>query len=157
MGKGSFSEKIIRFRWVIIIGFTAITAFFALQLPRLEIDPDMKRFLPDDLPSRVSTEKIEELFGGTEMLMILFKTDDVLNEKTLLRVKNIAKKVNRVRGVDKVLSLFDMKDIRGEGGAMLVNPACPLHDDPLRTHGNLRHRAERCNRTAFIHHDRGRH
>ena len=123
MIKGSFSEKIIQFRWVIIIGFLVITAFFARQLPKLEIDPEIKRFLPKDLPSRVSTDKIEELFGGTEMLMILFKTDDVLNPNTLQRVKIIAKKVKRVKGVDKVLSLFDLKDIKGEGGAMIVNPA----------------------------------
>ena len=123
MVKGSFSEKIVQLRWIIIIGFIAITAFFARQLPKLEIDPEIKRFLPKDLPSLVSTDKIEELFGGTEMLMVLFKTDDVLNDETLRRVKKIAKKVNRVKGVDKTLSLFDLKDIKGEGGAMIVNPA----------------------------------
>ena len=123
MVKGSFSEKIIQLRWLIIIGFIAITAFFARQLPKLEIDPEIKRFLPEDLPSLVNTDKIEEIFGGTEMLMILFKTDDVLNPGTLQRVKKIAKKVNRVKGVDKVLSLFDLKDIKGKDGAMIVNPA----------------------------------
>ncbi len=122
MDKGRFSGTIVQFRWVIIIGFIAITAFFARQLPKLEIDPEIKRFLPQDLPSRVSTDKIEEIFGGTEMLMVLFKTDDVLNPNTLLRVKKIAKKIHRVKGVDKVLSLFDLKSIKGEDGAMIVNP-----------------------------------
>ena len=138
MVKGSLSEKIVQLRWVIIIGFIAITAFFARQLPKLEIDPEMKRFLPEDLPSLVSTDKIEELFGGTEMLMILFKTDDVLNPNTLQRVKQIGRKVKRVKGVDKVLSLFDLKNIKGEDGAMIVSPAVKRIPETDATREKLR-------------------
>ncbi len=35
----------------------------------------------------------------------------------------MAYQANRTRGVDKVLSLFDLKSIRGEDGAMIVDPA----------------------------------
>ncbi len=123
MKQGNISDMIVKYRWIIILVFIGITAFFARQLPKLEIDPEMKRFLPEDLPSRVSTDKIEDIFGGTETLIILFKTDDVLNRETLLRVKKVAKKIKRIKNVDKVLSLFDLKSIKGEEGAMIVNPA----------------------------------
>lgn len=119
----TISNRIIRYRWGIIIGFTIITLFFAARLPKLQIDPELKRFLPENMPSRISTEKIEELFGGTDMLMVLFKTDDVLDPVTLLRIKKVAREMSRMDGVDKVLSLFDLKSIRGENGAMIVNPA----------------------------------
>lgn len=117
------ADMIIKYRWLIIIGFIVITGIFALQIPRAEIDADMKSQLPDNLVSRVNTEKIDELFGGTEMLMVLVKTDDVLNQETLKRIKNISKQMKRIKGVDKVLSLFDLKSIKGEDGAMVVNPA----------------------------------
>ncbi|MFC2130139.1 RND family transporter [Bacteroidota bacterium] len=118
-----FSEYIIKYRWFIIIGFIVLTAFFAIQLQKVEIDSAMKSMLPDDMPSLVDTDKIEEIFGGTDMLMILFKTDDVLKPETLKRLEKISRKINRIKGIDKVLSLFDMKNIKGSDGMMIVDPA----------------------------------
>lgn len=57
------------------------------------------------------------------MLMLVIKTDDVLNPETLRRVKNMSRQMKRIKGVDKVLSLFDLKSIKGEEQAMIVNPA----------------------------------
>ncbi len=119
----SLSDKIIQFRWPIIIGFLLITVFFARQLPKSELEPDMKASLPADMQSRLDTDKIDVLFGGTEMLMILIETDDVLKPETLMRIKKMARQTNRTQGVDKVLSLFDLKSIRGKDGAMIVDPA----------------------------------
>ena len=116
------ADMIVTFRWPIILAFIAVTAILAMQIPRAEIDADMKSQLPDELPSRINTDRIDELFGGTEMLMVLVRTDDVLQPETLKRVKRISKQMNRIKGVDKVLSLFDLKSIKGEDGAMTVNP-----------------------------------
>lgn len=117
------ADKIVRFRWIIIFAFIAVTLLFGSQIRRAEIESDMKAMLPRDMESRVNTDKIDELFGGTDMLMVIIKTDDVLNPETLNRVKNISKKMKRIKGVDKVLSLFELKNIKGEEGTMIVNPA----------------------------------
>ena len=114
---------IIKFNRVIIIGFILLTALPATQIRNAEIEPDMREALPKHMKSKVNTDKIEEIFGGDDMLMILFETDDVLNKETLTRVKKSSKKLNRVKGVDKVMSLFDLKNIYGEDGAMIVDPA----------------------------------
>ncbi len=114
---------IIKFRWVIIIGFILLTALMAIQMPNAKIEPDLKEALPKHMKSKVNTDRIEEIFGGDDMLMILFETKDVLNKKTLARIKKISKKLNRIKGVDKVMSLFDLKNIYGEDGAMIVDPA----------------------------------
>jgi hypothetical protein len=114
---------IIKLRWPIIIGFILLTALMAIQIPNAEIEPDLKEALPKHMKSKVNTDKIEEIFGGNDMIMVLFETDDVLNKETLTRVKKISKKLNRVKGVDKVLSLFDLKNIYGQDGAMIVDPA----------------------------------
>jgi len=117
------ADWIIRFRWVIIVAFIALTAVFARQVPKAQIESDMKTQLPEHWESRLNTDKIDEIFGGTEMMMILIKTDDVLNPETLERVRNISKQMKRVKGVDKVWSLFELKNIKSEGGAMIVDPA----------------------------------
>lgn len=119
----TFAEKIVDFRWLIIFAFVVVTLGFMSQIPRVEIDTDLKSQLPKDMPSRMDTDKIDELFGGTELLMVLVETDDVLRPETLTRVKSLSKKINRMDGVDKVLSLFDLKSIKSEDGMMIIDPA----------------------------------
>jgi hydrophobe/amphiphile efflux-3 (HAE3) family protein len=117
------SEIIVRFRWIIIVGFIAITIVFARQIPRAEIESDMKSMIPPHWESRINIDKIDEIFGGTDMLMVLVKTEDVLQSDTLKRVKKISQQMIRTKGVDKVWSLFELKNIKTEGGAMIVDPA----------------------------------
>ncbi len=119
----AFAQKIVRFRWMVIIGFVAIALIFGSQIPRSEIESDMKAMLPPDIESRIKTDRIDELFGGTEMLIVIIKAEDVLNPETLKRTEDISQQMNRIRGVDKVLSLFELKNIKGENGAMIVEPA----------------------------------
>jgi hypothetical protein len=95
----------------------------AIQIHKTTIDADPKHNLPPDMPSRVNTDKIEDVFGSTDAILILFQTEDVLNPATLERIKRVSKELNRVKGVEKVLSLFDSKKITGENGAMIVEPA----------------------------------
>lgn len=118
-----WADRVVRFRWVIIVLFLAVTAFFARQLPQAEINPEMKQMLPPGIESRINTERIDELFGGTEMLMVILKTDDVLEPDTLGRVKSISRQMKRIKGVDKVLSLFELKNIKSEDGTMIIEPA----------------------------------
>lgn len=119
----TLADRIVKWRGVIIPFFILVAAFFATRIPKAEIESDLKAMLPSDLPSRLNTEKIDELFGGTEMLMLIIQTDDVLQPETLQRTEDISKQMKRIKGVDKVLSLFELKSIRGEEGAMIVNPA----------------------------------
>ena len=87
------SNLIVRFRWPIIIGFVIVTVVVGLQLRHVAIEPDLQELIPRTMPSRVNTEKIEEIFGASDMLFIVFETTDVLNEKTLRRVKKLSKKL----------------------------------------------------------------
>lgn len=117
------SDFIIKFRWFIIIGFVALSVGLGLFIPSAETDPNLENFIPDNIPSRVNTTKLEEIFGGSDMILLLFESEDILNRESLLRIKKISKKLKRTDGVEKVISLFDTKDIRGEGGMMYVDPA----------------------------------
>ncbi|MCK9346673.1 MAG: MMPL family transporter [Bacteroidales bacterium] len=113
----------IRFRWMIIFVFLAITGVMFMQLKKAHFNPDMLTYLPEDMPSRVHQKEIEKIFGGTEMVMVVFRTDDVINETTLIRVKTISREMKKMKGIEKVMSVFDLKQVRSEGDAMVVDPA----------------------------------
>ena len=114
---------IIKHRWLIIILSLLTAGFFGFQIFRAEINPDLESYIYEGMPSRINTNMIEEIFGGDEMVLILFETDNVLNKESLSRVKGVNKQLKEIQGIDATLSLFDAKKIYGEDGAMVVDPA----------------------------------
>ncbi len=116
---------IIQYRWWIISSTILITLVFAFLLPRAEMDPDVDHYIPQSMTSRINTQKIEEIFGGDEILMVILETDDILNKKTLERIQTITEEFESLSGVKKVISLTNSKDLKGEDGMMIVDPAVP--------------------------------
>ncbi|MCP4606397.1 MAG: MMPL family transporter, partial [Proteobacteria bacterium] len=117
------AKSVTRNPWIYIFIYLGLTALAATQLPSAEIDPDTKSQLPEDLASRVNLQKIEELFGATDMVMLVMSADDVLEVDALSRVKKLSKETEKVAGLDRIISLFTMKTIRVEDDQMVVDPA----------------------------------
>ncbi|MBN2213464.1 MAG: RND family transporter [Bacteroidales bacterium] len=113
---------VIKHRWLIIILALAIVAGAVFPLMQTKTNSDLKSYLPESMPSNISNAKIEEVFGKDELLIILFESDDVLNEATLRRIRSLSREFNRMKDFDMVMSLFDAKSIKGESGAMIVDP-----------------------------------
>lgn len=115
-------KKILKYRWWIISISVVITVVLSGLLSGIQIDPDLKNYFPDSMESMVNTEKIEEVFGNQDIIMILFENDDIINYKSLNRVKKIDRKLKRIKGVQKTTSLFGANRIYGEDGIMYVEP-----------------------------------
>ncbi len=119
MKSGKF---IIKYRWLIIALSVIIPVAVGLQIFRAEIDPDLEKYIPADMSSRINTERIEEIFGGDELLMLIFESEDVLNPRTLERVKNIRRELRKVEEIDHILSIYDTKNMTTQNGMLLVEP-----------------------------------
>jgi hydrophobe/amphiphile efflux-3 (HAE3) family protein len=91
-----------------------------LQIFRAKIDPDLEKYIPPEMSSRISTQEIEEVFGGDELLILVFETDDVLKPETLKRIKSIRKELAKLDAVGQVMSLFDVKNLKNEGGTLVT-------------------------------------
>jgi hypothetical protein len=119
----NLKDIITRYRlWIIIVPLI-ITFALLLPLTKAKINADLMEYLPDDIESKINIDRLESIFGKYEPIIIIFQTDDVVNEKTLERIQNISEKLEYLPEVDDVISLFQSKYIRGEDGAMLVDPA----------------------------------
>jgi len=117
------AEWVVGRPWPFIAFFLLITGFFAAQLPDLEIDPEVKNQLPADMPGRLNIQRIEDVFGGSEMLMVVMTADDILAPKTLERLENISEGLEDIDAVSRVMGLFTLTDIQGEDGMMVVEDA----------------------------------
>lgn len=66
------------------------------------------------------------MFGGTDMVMIVVQTDDVVNGKTLKRVEHFSQDMQNIKGVERVMSVFELKNVRSENDAMTVDAAVKM-------------------------------
>jgi len=119
----NISNFIFRFRWPIVIISWIISIGFALAIPKIKIDPDVKALIPNTMPSKANTDKIEEIFGGSDMIMVLMGNSDILADSSLERLQNIDNSFRRLPQIERTLSVFSLKSIKGSEGAMLVTPA----------------------------------
>lgn len=114
---------VIKYRKTIIICTFLLAILSILPLLRVRINSDLMTYLPADMPAVANTKKIEAVFGKADPVILVIETDDVLNDSTLRRIQALSKAFNRLNDFDMVMSLFDTKNIRGEFGAMIVDPA----------------------------------
>lgn len=117
---------IYRFRWPIIVFAWVSALAFGLAIPSIRIDPKVEGLIPDKMESKVNTDKLEEIFGGTDMIMIIMESDDILNAPTLERLRKIDEGFSALPEIERSLSLFSLKSIKGIDGSMVVDPALPL-------------------------------
>ena len=117
------SNFAVKYRWWIMLFFFGLTALMFSQMKNSKFNADLLTYIPEDMPVRVQRQNIEEMFGGTEMIMLIVQTDDVINAETLKRVKKFSRGMTRIKGIDNVMSVFETKQVRSENGAMLVDPA----------------------------------
>src|SRR5688500_4829775 len=116
----------VRWAWPIIAFFLIGSLSFLLPLRGIEIDPEIKNQLPENMPARRNVREIEKRFGGSELIMIVVEAPDVLATRTLERIRNLSDNLAKVKGVDRVMSPFALTDIRGTpDGMMTVEPAIP--------------------------------
>lgn len=121
----NFSRFIFRFRWPIVIIAWIITIGFALAIPKIKIDPDVKALIPNTMPTKLNTDIIEKIFGGSDMIMVLLGSPDILSVSTLERLENIDRSFSRLPQIERTMSVFNLKSIKASDGSMLVTPALP--------------------------------
>jgi len=112
----------------LIVGVVAaITIFFALQFPRLELDNNNYRFVPEQDPARVAAERIDEVFGNQTMILVGLerRRDTVLDGEFLKKVRAYGERVEELPLVGEVTSLVTADYVGGTADAIVVEPLVP--------------------------------
>jgi hypothetical protein len=129
---------IIKYRLAIIIIFPILTLLFVFGLMHLEIEPDINDMIPSTMASRIQTDHIESIFGSNNLIVVVLETDDVLDPTTLKRVKTLTRVFQRHGDIERVTSLYTLKQIKNDGGMMIVDPAIKRSPDSPEAREKLR-------------------
>lgn len=107
------AELIIKGKYVVIAITLILTIFFGYHLKDLRINSDLLSYLPDDDSVAVLFNKVGEKYGGTDILIIGIKTDNVFKPENLELIKNITDSVKYTEGISFTTSLTNIIDIKG--------------------------------------------
>jgi len=91
---------IVRFPKVSLATVVLVTVFFASQLHKLRWETDARVYLPKGHPAIIYDEKIDEVFGVKDAVIIGIVNDKgIFNPSTLARIKRMTEKVAALPGV----------------------------------------------------------
>jgi len=99
-----------------------ITAFFALQLPRLEIDASAEGLMVQNDPARTYYEEIKKKFGSDNLTVVVIKAKDVFSQEVLQTIQRLSNTLQGSPGVSRVESLTTVNNIKGEGDFLNTDP-----------------------------------
>ena len=133
MRKG-LTELSINHPWIVIIATVAITAFFAMQFPKIIIDTDPQNMLEPDEPTRLFHALTEEDFNLHDFIAVGMVSEPTAFTPDLLnRIYNITLEIEEIEGVivEDMMAPPSVDDIKqGEGGVLIVQP---LMEDEIET------------------------
>ncbi|AEF84682.1 putative membrane protein [Treponema primitia ZAS-2] len=115
-------EKFFKYPKVIVGVIALITVFFALQLPRTELDNNNYRFLPATHQSRIISDRFEETFGNSAAIMVGLErpVGSVFDPVFLTRIRDYISTIQSFEFIDDVSSIMTTDYITAEGDTIVV-------------------------------------
>lgn len=104
-----------------------ITVFFALQLPRAELDNNNLRFVPEDDEARLVSAEIDDIFGSSLFILVALERKDatVFDGEFLDRLREYVDEIEQIEIVDSVTSIVTADYVRGEDDWIFVDKLLP--------------------------------
>ena len=113
MNVNKISEKIVTFKWAIVLFVIIGTLFLGSQISKLTIDADILSSLPDDDKNALLLKRIGEKFGGNRMGIVILETDNIYQTKVIEHVRDLTDTIGKIEGISSVSSLSNIINIKG--------------------------------------------
>ncbi|HEX4896360.1 MAG TPA: MMPL family transporter [Solimonas sp.] len=83
--------------------------------PRLRIDPSIERLLPAKDADRAVFDRVRQLFGETEPVLLAIGFDTVYSAQNIARIEQLTQRLQQFPGVLQVVSLANVPNPQAEG------------------------------------------
>jgi predicted RND superfamily exporter protein len=115
-------RKFFKYPWLIVTVIAVITVFFALQLPRAEIDNNNLRFVPRNDEALLVSNRIDDTFGSSLFILVGLerKYGTVFDAAFLARLREYVEQVEKIDIVGNVNSLVTADYITGDAESIIV-------------------------------------
>ena len=114
----------------IIAGVIFITVILGWKVFDLELDPSVRSMLPRDHSIVESIEKIDELFSGSDIIIIAAESDSLLTRpETLKKLSSFQDSLESISLISRVTSIYTQKHIISSEDGFKIEPL--LIDIPI--------------------------
>jgi hydrophobe/amphiphile efflux-3 (HAE3) family protein len=97
-----------------------VTLLFLWQIPKLTLDPSLKQIIPQDHPVIVNIDLVDELFGGSEILILGVRSDNLFTQTTLEKFETFQDSLEDIDTFVRVFSLYTAKNIISSDDGFVV-------------------------------------
>jgi predicted RND superfamily exporter protein len=120
--RGEAMTKFLKFPWLITAVITALTVFFAFQLPRAELDNNNLRFVPKDNPALLLSRDIDDTFGSSLFVLVGLerKYGTVFEGEFLNRIEDFVHWVEGIPIAENVKAITNTDSITSDGDSIVV-------------------------------------
>lgn len=115
-------EFIIKYRFWIISVALALMLGALLLIPKLKVNSDVREYVPDSIKNKVYLQELDSIFGGSEMILLMLHSEDVVTNRTLKRLEEISIQLGELPGLDRIISPFSVQEIGSEDGFLTMTP-----------------------------------
>jgi hypothetical protein len=132
------ASAILRLRIPILIASLAATAWLGSYIPRIQFDSSSEGSVPRGDPEQAFFEEAIGTFGNDQVSMVVVVapgSEGVFAKNTLEKIARLTGAIERIEGVQEVMSLANARYLTGAEGILetpLVIPEIP--DDPEGMH-----------------------
>jgi uncharacterized protein len=118
-----WSSKAFRKPWPIIAAAVLVTAVFALGIPSLKFDSNIKSMLPANNRSLRVHDYYEDenIFGASDMIYIGIDTDDAYSEKSLTYLKELQTAIEGINGNLPAKNMASLLRVSAEDGQKVID------------------------------------
>ena len=106
-------EQIIRFRFPILLALVAFSAYLFPYLGKLQIGNSVEAMMPEGNAELARYTEFKEQFGGENLLVVAYETDDIFTPESLRQIRRLTEKLESVEYIDSVTSITNFKDLVG--------------------------------------------
>ncbi|MCK4235325.1 MMPL family transporter, partial [candidate division WOR-3 bacterium] len=105
----------------IIAAVILLTVFFYFGISKVDVVSDMEEMFPEDDPVKIAYDQVDATYGGAKFAMIVLDMDEVFSVSALQEIDRLTLELEKVKGVNSVLSITNVEEIRGtEDGIEVV-------------------------------------
>ena len=118
---GRWGYWIIRWRWPAVLATLGLTLGLGAYLPQLRVDNSGEAMLRADDPARLLYNEFRDQFGRDESVIIILEPPEVFDFAFLEKLRAFHAAIEaEVPYVEKVTSLINARNTRGEGDELIV-------------------------------------
>lgn len=134
-------DFLFRARAWVLAWLVTMTVLFGFASAELATDFDIEQFLPAKDPQRLYLEQFKSTFDVTDRDIMVIVTDESLfSVETLRDLQHLTGRLERIRGIEEVLSITNADDVTGSEDSLDVHPMVETIPDTPAAREALRNR-----------------